>query len=183
MFIMVIEIEQIHLPKSGKYKEVIYDIKSTWNSQKWTWLKFTDDNYNEWCCEFRGEYRGHGLSNRDKCIYILTSDYLYLLDIVDGKLVKYEDRPEYQELTVSPLGDCIVASYYHLEVIDNNLNSILNIESMVPLDMIIFSEWIDNILLIHAYEFCNWDNHMKLSLDADIFELKIISETSRGVNR
>lgn len=180
---MILEIEQIHVPESGKYKEVIYDIKSSWNSQKWTWLKFTDNDYDEWCGEFRGEYRGHGISNRDKCIYILTSDYLYLLDATDGKLVQYKDRPEYQELTVSSLGDCIVASYNHLEVIDNNLSSIHVIEALVPLDMIIFLEWIDNTLLIHADEFCNWDNHIKLSLDANTFELSIITETSRGVNR
>lgn len=178
---MIINVEQIYVPEAGKYKEVIYDIQSSWNSQKWTWLKFTNDDYDEWCGEFRGEYRGHGISTRDEFIYILTSDYLYLLAINDGELVKYEDRPEYQELTVSPRGDCIVASYNHLEGIDSNLDSKYVIEAQIPLDMIIFSEWVDNKLIIRADEFCNWDNRVVLTLDAESLEVSIVSETKKGI--
>lgn len=86
-------------------------------------------------------------------------------------------------LTVSPAGDCIVASYNHLEVIDSNLDSKQIIKAQIPLDMIIFSEWKDNELIIRADEFCNWDNHVVLTLDAELLELTIISETSKGVNR
>ena len=138
---MIKTVEQIIRPESGRYKEFDYDIRSSWNSQRWTWLKFTNDDYDEWCGEFRGEYRGHGISTRDECIYVLTSDYLYLLNTKEGKLLKYEDRPEYQELTVSPVGDCITASYNNLEVIDNNLDSKKIIKAQISLDMIIFSEW------------------------------------------
>ena len=45
----------INEPPSGKYIEKIYDILSCWNSQDWSWIKVTDDSYNEWCVEFFGK--------------------------------------------------------------------------------------------------------------------------------
>ena len=54
---MITEAVCIQQPLSGMYEEKIYDIESPWNSDKWTWILFTDDS-DYWCGEFRGEYRG-----------------------------------------------------------------------------------------------------------------------------
>lgn len=35
---MILGAERIHVHEPGLYKEVIFDIKSSWNSQNWTWL-------------------------------------------------------------------------------------------------------------------------------------------------
>lgn len=66
-----------------------YDILSKWNSPKWTWVKFINDDFSEWCGEFRGEPRGVALSKKYNQILILTSDYLYQLDCLNGVITNY----------------------------------------------------------------------------------------------
>jgi hypothetical protein len=41
---MVIDADIINQPYSGQYKERVYDNDSPWNSQGWTWVKFTNDD-------------------------------------------------------------------------------------------------------------------------------------------
>jgi len=41
---MIHSAEWIEQPCSGQYVEKIYDIKSPWNSSKWTWIKFSDED-------------------------------------------------------------------------------------------------------------------------------------------
>lgn len=110
----------------------------------------------------------------------MTCDYLYLLSLLDGKLINYLDRPTYRELAVSLLGDCTMAEYYYIEIVDKELNSIHNVDTPIPLDMISFRYWQDSDLVVEADEFCNWNNHVKLLLDAESLEVTIISETKRG---
>lgn len=121
---MIQSVETINMPTSGKYIEVIYDIPSAWNSQKWTWLKFTNSDFTEWCGEFRGEYRGHGISVKHGVVYVLTSDYLYQLDINNSAILSYEDQPEYKQLSALPKGDCVVADYYHISILDNKASDV-----------------------------------------------------------
>jgi hypothetical protein len=61
---MVITGEIINQPYSGEYKERVYDNDSPWNSQGWTWIKFTNDDSFEWCGEFRGFPRDIAVSER-----------------------------------------------------------------------------------------------------------------------
>lgn len=176
---MIKQMEHIHVPESGKYPEKIYDIQSTWNSQNWTWIKFLYEDYTEWCGEFRGSYNGHGISEKHKSVFVLTSDYLFQLNIDNGELVRYLDRPEYNSLTVSPNGDCFVASYYHISKIGETINDMIPVDTPKPLDMIVFSEWDDVDLTIYADEFINWDNHIKLKLNSESLECTIIEESKR----
>ena len=46
--------EIINQPYSGEFKKRIYDVESPWNSQSWTWIKFTDENMSETVGQFRG---------------------------------------------------------------------------------------------------------------------------------
>lgn len=144
-------------------------------------VEIFDENFKEWCGEFRGEYKGHGISEKYDAIYVLTSDYLYILNRRNGQLYRFNDQPEYKELTVSPNGDCIVASYYDIYVLDKEGQEMISVDSPIPLDVINFSEWQGNNLMIHADEFTNWDNHALMQLDCNTWRLEIIKQTKPAV--
>src|SRR5690606_41270736 len=99
---MIIKVEIISQPYSGEFKERIYDIKSPWNSQNWSFIKFTEDDYSEWCGQFRGFPQNAQISLKNKIILVLTSDYLFQLDSKTANIIEYEDQPEYRSLTLTP---------------------------------------------------------------------------------
>lgn len=92
---MIIEAEIISQPYSGEYNERIYDNKSEWNSQSWTFIKFINDDFSEWCGQFRGFPRQVGVSSSRDIVLVLTSDYLFQLDRKTGNLKELEDQPQY----------------------------------------------------------------------------------------
>ncbi len=176
---MIIDVEQTLLPESGKYKEVIYDIASSWNSQKWTWIKFTNDDYEEWCGEFRGEFRNFAYTDKNENILILTSDYMYQISRTNGKLKDYIERSEYINVTASPNGEFIVSDYYGVYVINNNIRDTSVITLPIHLDMIKFCGWNENSLRIEAVEFCNWDNVVTIDLNICTREITVITQTNQ----
>ncbi len=174
---MIISAEQINQPLSGEFDEKIYDIQSIWNSQKWTWIKFINDDYSEWCGEFRGEYIGHALSKKFKSILVLTSDFLYQISMIDGKLQCYEDNPNYINLTVSPDGDYIVSDHYGISLIEETIKKETPIVLPIHLDMIKFKGWKGSKLRIIGDEFINWDNHVELELDYKSMKFRIVRQS------
>ena len=86
---MLMNLEHIPQPYSGEYEEKIYDIKSNWNSSNWTWLKFEEDSL-VWCGEFRGKYIGATYSEVKGIIVVITSDYVYILDIETKEVIDSE---------------------------------------------------------------------------------------------
>lgn len=158
--------EIVPQPYSGEYNEKIYDIESVWNSREWTWVKFEED-CETWCGNFRGAPIAVSLSEQHDKILVLTSDYLYLLERSTGVLLDYISQPEYHCLTVTPNGDFLVAGYYDIEMITDNLKSTTRIETPFQLDMIEFREWNEQILRIECYEFLDWENQKELFLDCD----------------
>jgi hypothetical protein len=170
---MIVKAEIISQPLSGKFDERIYDIPSRWNSQHWTWVKFINDDFTEWCGEFRGQAKGIALSTKYNIVLVLTSDYLYQLDCMSGDIMEFESDHLYQSLTVSPSGDFIIADYYSIEVIESTLSEKQTIESPIEMDMIKFLRWTNNKLSVRCYELVNWDNQFELELDGDSFELNI----------
>jgi hypothetical protein len=170
---MIIRAEIINQPLSGEYEERIYDIPSPWNSPNWTWVKFLNEDSTEWCGEFRGIARGIAISQKHNNILILTSDYLFQLDCSTGQLVNYESQTQYQNLTVTPLGDFIVSDYYHIEVIGQTLEVEAQVESPIEMDMIKFHGWENGMLLISCDEFLNWENHLELELDGETLDINI----------
>ncbi|TXC92747.1 hypothetical protein FS935_00640 [Metabacillus litoralis] len=114
---MIIKAEIITQPYSGEFKEKIYDIPNSWTSQDWTWIKFSNNDLTEWCGNFRGFPREVAVSKKHSCVLVLTTDYLFKLDCISGELTEYESQPQYQSLTVSPLGDFLIADYYEITII------------------------------------------------------------------
>lgn len=156
-------------PYSGEYTERIYDIESVWNSGDWTWVKFDDDG-EAWCGEFRGAPRGVALSKKYFNVYILTSDYLYVLDCENGEIKSYEAQPQYTSITASPRGDILIADDYSINLVKNTLDELEEISMPFQTDMLRFHEWSGNILKISCYEFLEWGKEIELFLDADSFQ-------------
>ncbi|MFS0653865.1 hypothetical protein [Bacillus sp. 179-C3.3 HS] len=170
---MITKAEIINQPYSGKYKERIYDIRSSWNSSGWTWVKFEEDDFHEWCGEFRGSPRAVSLSRKYNKILVLTSDYLYQVDVDSGDLIEYESNTHYQCLTVTPSGDFVIADYYHIEKIGATLNDKMLLKSPIEVDEIQFHDWSHHKLLITCEEFLGDNQHVKLELDGDTLEITL----------
>lgn len=173
---MVKEAKIIHQPYSGQYEEKIYDIQSSWNSQEWTWVRFTNEDFTEWCGEFRGSPKSSAVSNEYNSILILTSDYLYQLDCKNGELRDYEEQPQYQNLTVTPFGDFIISDYNDIELIQKSIRKKQIIPSPINMDNIKFNNWSNNKLLITCEEFLNWERHVVLELNSGTLEIVIKSD-------
>jgi hypothetical protein len=171
---MIFKAEIKAAPLSGEYKERIYDILSPWNSQDWTWIKFENEDFTQWFGHFRGSPRAVSVSQKHNKVLILTSDYLFLLDRLNGEMIEYEFQPQYQSLTVSPLGDFIIADYYNIEIIESSLTNKQLIESPIQMDFITFQGWHKNMLLITCEEFLNsLDKQLELELDVETMILSL----------
>lgn len=176
MFRIISESEIINQPYSGKYKEIIFDIKSKWNSSNWTYVKFIEEDFYEWCGVFRGSSIGVSLSNKHNRILVLTSDYLYEINSLNGKLIAYQSNDSYKNLTVDDVsGDFIISDNYTIEIILMPLNNKILIESPIKMDMIEFISWSSNKLKIVCDEWMNWDNKLYLELDMGLRKIEILS--------
>ncbi|MDZ4146648.1 MAG: hypothetical protein U1C58_00035 [Flavobacteriaceae bacterium] len=173
---MIEIVEIVSQPYSGEFDERIYDNESPWNSQSWTWIKFTNvDNY-EWIGQFRGSAREAVISYIKKETLVLTSDYLFRLDNLNGNMIEFESQPQYQNLTVSPNGDFILADYYHIDKIGESLSNKVTISSPIEMDMIKFKNWNNRNLEFTCDEFTNWDRHLVMQLDCDKLTIEIKNE-------
>jgi len=160
-------------PYSGEFEERIYDNESPWNSQSWTYVKFVNQDYSEWCGVFRGSPRKTEISKIRNQILILTSDYLWKLDAKNGDILEMEDRPQYQNLTVAPNGDFILADYYDIFRMDGQIKGLKVIQSPIQMDMIKFKSWEEEKLIIECDEFMNWGRHVILELNSLNWKIEI----------
>lgn len=174
---MIIEAEIISQPYSGEYAERIYDNESAWNSQSWTFIKFINDDYSEWCGQFRGFPKKVAISTIQDIILVLTSDYLFQLDRETGNLTNWEDKPQYQNLTVAPNGDFILADYYNFEKVTTSITQKEPIESPIQMDIIEFKDWEKSKLEFTCDEFLNWDRHLTMTYDSETNKIEIKNET------
>lgn len=132
---MIDKAEIINQPYPGEFKERIYDHQSPWNSQSWTWIKFLNEDFSEWCGEFRGQPKHVAISRKYNVVLVLTSDYLFQLDRDNGDIMEIEDRPQYKELTSTPSGNFILADLYNIEFIESTIKNKKMIESPVKMDI------------------------------------------------
>jgi hypothetical protein len=174
---MIDKAEIISQPLSGQFTERIYDNQSAWNSQSWTWIKFTNSDLTEWCGQFRGFPRQVAVSKTHNSVLVLTSDYLFQLDRIKAEIMEFKDQPQYQNLTVTPNGDFILSDYYNFVKMTLKISEEIQIESPISMDMIKFKNWTENKLEFTCDEFINWDRHLVMELDSETDEIKIKSET------
>ena len=170
---MIEKSEIINQPDSGQFNERIYNIESPWNSQNWTWVKFTNEDSTEWCGQFRGLARQVVISKKHNIVLALTSDYLFQLDTLTGDIIEFEDQPQYQDLILIPNGDFLIADYYTIERISNKITEKEIIKSPIQMDTIKFKHWQNNKLEFTCNEFANWDRHLILEFDSETNKIEI----------
>ena len=173
--------EIINQPYSGEFKERIYDIESPWNSQSWTWIKFTDEDLNETVGQFRGTPKEVKYSENRNEIIVLTSDYVFLLNASDLNIIESESQPEYQDVEVSPNGIFFFHNYYEIEKMNSSLSDLTEIQSPFKMDDIRFRKWNGKILEFECEEFTNWDRSEIMELDTNEWKIRIKTNTQHRV--
>ena len=174
---MITKAVLINQPYSGEFKERIYDFENPWNSQNWTFVKFTNDDNFEWCGEFRGSPIEVQISKKYKSILVLTSDYLFHLDFETGNIISYEDQPQYKNLIISPDDSFIIADYMNIEKITDNIKQKIELKSPIEMDFIEFKGWNQNKLEFTCEEFIYWDKVYMMTYDniTNLIEIKNVS--------
>ena len=172
---MIRKAEIINQTYSGAYDERIYDNASAWNSQGWTTVKFTNEDYSEWCGVFRGFPKEVQISEKLNSILVLTSDYLFQLEIENGDLLELEEQPNYNLMTVAPNGEFILGYDYHIAKVGRTIKDIKKIKSPIKMDLIEFKNWNGNKLNFTCDEFTNWDRHLEMELDSETWKINIIN--------
>ena len=169
---MICKALHIEQPYSGEYIEKIYDIESPWNTADWTWIRMEEEK-DVWCGEFRGRYVGVVVSELWKLVVVLTSMYIYLLDIETGEMIEYRDNMMYSDIACGPYGDIFLTDGYGLEMVTERHINQKNLKAIVmPIhaDEVRFRGWQDNILIITCCEFLVRDSEKTLYLDCDLLE-------------
>ena len=177
---MIIDLEIISQPLSGEFEERIFDSESPWNSHFWTWVKFLTDDYTECCGQFRGAPREVAISKIYNKILILTSDYIYLLDVQNADVLETLYFPQYINMTVAPSGEFILSDYYKIDVIRNNISKpeTLNCPLAFGMDEIRFIEWRDNKFIFTCEEFANWNRKVEMEINTVDWKINILRELS-----
>lgn len=170
---MIIEAKVISQPYSGEFKERIYDNESYWNSQSWTFIKFTNEDYSEWCGHFRGFPKQVAISKPNNIVLVLTNDCLYQLELQTGNLTDLENGTPYKNMIVAPNGDFIFADYYNLEKCVTSIKQMTSIESPIKMDNIEFNKWDGLKLEFTCEEFLNWDRHLIMIYDSEKNKIEI----------
>ncbi|MGO1059196.1 hypothetical protein ACTL32_08725 [Planococcus sp. FY231025] len=147
---MIVKAEIISQPISGEYKEKIYDVPNTWNSQEWTWVKFFNDDSEAWYGNFRGTPKDAAVSANHNRVLVLTSDYLFELDRNTGNQLGYDNQTDYQTLTVAPNGDFIIADYNNLYLIKASFLERTPIFNPIDMHGIEFKGWTGHKLLVEC---------------------------------
>ena len=169
----IVQSEIISQPISGVYEEKTYSINHIGVSSIWTWIKFTDENHNKWVSSFRGEPLFCVQSDLKNEILILTSDILIRLDSKNSKILEYEDDHFYNDLTLSPKGEFIIAECYHIYRIKNNLSDKIDIIEPFQMDFIKFNHWENNTLYFNCDEIITYKN-LDMKLDINNWSIKKI---------
>lgn len=164
---MILNAEIISQPISGQFKERIYDFDSEWKSSTWTWVKFTDENQDEWCGNFRGRPKGVGVSAKNNIILVLTSDCLYSLDNETANVIEYFENYSYNQLTTTPNGDFLISDSYNIFKVTNSIEREEKIKSPISMDSIKFKGWQGTKLAFQCDEFMAWDNHYIMEYDSE----------------
>lgn len=170
---MLYKLTHIEQPYSGEFEEKIYNIESPWNSSDWSWIKFEEDD-RTWCGEFRGKYRGAVFSRKLGIIVVLTSDYMYILDMESKELIEYERQPAYIQIIATPLDDILLSNGYDLEIFKGKeLASIASIVLPVQVSCLEFMEFEGNLLKILCEEFYHWGHRLMILLDCDSLSVTV----------
>ena len=169
--------EIINQPYSGEFEERIYDVENVWNSQSWTWIKFTDESGIEKVGQFRGFPKDVKVSKQKNEIVVLTSDYAFRLDSVDLNIIESEKQVDYGNLEVTPNGTFIFSEFSDIYKLENSLSNMQIIKSPFKMDMIEFKRWNGNILEFECSEIANYERIEIMELNTTDWTIEIKKTT------
>jgi len=152
---MITHAQITNQPISGKYPEQIFEAPVF--DEDWTWIKFEDENYNEFYGQFPGAPNNVAVSTKYAICYVLTSNYLYEINCKNPSDYIANDFWDLghtlKNLTVTPKGDPIFSDDYQVFTSEGSFTQQKEIISPIDLDMIQFKHWDNQLLHIHAEEF------------------------------
>ena len=164
--------EIINQPYSGEFEERIYDLESVWNSQSWTWIKFTDDYGIEKVGQFRGFPKDVKVSKQKNEIVVLTSDCAFHLDATELNIIEAEKQVDYGNLEVTPTGIFIFSEYSDIYKMEKSLSEMQKIESPFEMDFIEFKCWNGSILEFECDEIRDYEKREKMELNVENWTIK-----------
>ncbi|MGE5458283.1 MAG: hypothetical protein ACM3RX_08000 [Methanococcaceae archaeon] len=172
---MIISAEIINQPISGEYQEIRYDCDCELRSNDWTWIRFTNNDYSEWCGSFPGFPINVEISDKNETILVMTYAALFQLDKSSGKVLNKELNSGYIQLTLSPSGEYILATPDKIDRVKGDIRTKVSIDSPIKMDFIEFRNWNNGKLTFICDEFLAWDRHFEMELDPTDWTLKIIN--------
>lgn len=175
---MIIEAQIISRGNAGEYDK-IYSNENAHDSGFWTSVQFTNDDYSEWIGLFSGERKQLVISNRLQKVFVLTSAYLYELDM-SGNLLQSIENDRYNNLTVSPDGDVVLTYSYFVAKMGYSVSEIEILDSPVSMDDVKPEGWIGRKLIFSCEEFTNQNRKLEMELDFETSEITIINDSSQS---
>lgn len=104
----------------------------------------------------------------------MTSDYLFSIDLNNGDLIEFYERPGYINLIAINDGNFLVSDYYNITKILDKLSITKHVESPIQMDLIKFELWDGNFLNFSCDEFLNWNRHLKMRYNSKTDEVTIL---------
>ncbi|UQW96963.1 hypothetical protein M2M59_13625 [Rummeliibacillus sp. G93] len=148
-------------PISGKYPEQIF--VAPFSTAEWTWVKFEDENYNEFYGQFQGKPNTVALSPKNKFCYVLTDTFLYEIDcetLSNYQVLDFCERGlSITNVTFSPDGKPLFSDYYTIFTITKSIDELVQREN---------SKLIENSIPVGYIQFNNWEGHL-LHINAETF--------------
>lgn len=110
-------------------------------------------------------------------IVVLTSDYMYLLDMKTKDLIGYQSNPAYLEIAGTSFDDILVRDGYSLEVFrDRKISCLEAIELPIQADGLTFCHYEGSILKMKCEEFYNWGQRYTLLMGYVSFAVAVSEE-------
>lgn len=160
-------------PPAGKYTEQIFEAPTS--TDRWTWVKFEDEDYNEFYGQFRGAPNSVGISHKHSTCYVVTSHYLYVIDCQNPANYTAQDFWDcgytLKNFTVTPNGDPIFSDDYVIFTIGSSFEHQTILDTPIPVDMIQFQHWDNELLHISCEEFLV-GTAVNLVLEADTMKIR-----------
>lgn len=125
-------------PESGAFEEVHFEQPTVWNSQVFSWVKFEDQEYQDWFGSFRGEPLGHlAISELTGNVMIPTEDGTYLVNINSRQLLKfYGVEHQIRSVLTAPNGRTFILASHGELYRTNEEHELVHIPCQLNMDFI-----------------------------------------------
>ena len=130
--------ELTYQPESGAFEEVRFEQSTVWNSQVFSWVKFEDQEHQDWFGSFRGQALGYlAICELTGKVMIPTEDGTYLVNIKSRQLVKFYGVEHQISFVISaPYGRTFILASHSELYRTNEENELIHIPCQLNMDLI-----------------------------------------------